>query len=511
MNPQGSNLVADQLTERVEAIQTELEARHKERVDQVEEQLKKRSEAMKNQLTKKLVEGKDQVRQNLTAENEEVLARLKLAHEQEIERLNVRHQDELTELRRNEESKFASFRQASLEEQTAPDDDKRSVVKPEVQAMSTPWEPSEADARELAAKNSTVRSIIMKNIATKVKEAKDALSTQLKDEHERLMSEQLKEQQEKASIGKEQAVMMERQRNILKLSMAENKAKALQPKLEVVRKAALDTPQKPVGEVWEIAKDAKLPTPAASEPQGSSSKSQNVPRTSTFGQPTPLVAANSAILGTSQTNVPPQASTAPFSSQNFSPQRPNPFATSSADQARDIHRPNPFSTNSLDQSRGINTTNQLPSSSQPQIPAFGNQLSIPQPPASQNNLPMKPPQNTGAPHPNMGVASGVRGLQQSGLPIARGGSNRGASNTRGRGQGMGRGFPNQLDTSRGPGQQHGRDSPTSGSLSGGAKQFVPQGNKRPREDGSDGFEGFDGHQSNDSGNGKRIRGGGGGS
>ena len=43
--------------------------------------------------------------------------------------------------------------------------------------------------------------------------------------------------------------------------MAENRTKQANAKLEVVAKAAVDTPDKPVRDVWEIAKDAKPPPP----------------------------------------------------------------------------------------------------------------------------------------------------------------------------------------------------------------------------------------------------------
>lgn len=476
---EGSTSIADQLTQRVEAIRLELDARHKERVDQVEEQLKKRSEAMKNQLTKKLVEGKDQVRHALTAEHEQVLVALKLSHEQEIEKLNARHQDELAELKRNEESRFANFRNISVTENPATNDADKGTANAEIRAAGTPLEPTEAEARELVAKNSTVRSIVMKNIATKVKEAKDNLLAQLKDDHDKQMAERLKEQQDKANISREQAVMMEGKRNILKLSMAENKARALQPKLDIFRKAAQETPQKPVIEVWLIANEAKPSMPAVPQPQTDNTKTQAAPRNTTFGQPTPPGPSASTFQDNTR-STPPPASMPSFPSQGVSPQRPNPFAASNSSQAQNFQRPNLPAPTLISQS-----SNTRPPSVQPTV--------------LQNGLPMKPPHNDGASHFNGNVSVGAaRGLQQSGLPIARGGSIRGPPNPRGRGQGMGRGNPNSLDTNRSQGHQQGRNSPTSGMLSGGAKQFVP-GNKRPREDGQDG-------QFNSEGNGKRARG-----
>ena len=109
-------------------------------------------------------------------------------------------------------------------------------------------------------------------------------------------------------------------------------------------------------------------------------------------------------------------------------------------------------------------------------------------------------------NPSSGPAA-LRSLQQSGIPMARGGGIPRASNNQGRGGfrggrgGGGRGGPlQQVDTAvaQAQGQSQGRGSPTRGGLSATARQFVPQGNKRGRDDGD----------VESAGDGKRIRGGG---
>ena len=449
---------------------------------QLDEQFKKRSEGMKNQLTKKLAEGKEQFRQSLTAEHEQVLSNLKSAHEEELLKLNARHQDELAELRHSEEERFASFKEIWLKEHPSANSSESSSSKAENSNSIKLLEPSEAEARELVAKNPTVRNIVVKNITTKVNQAKEALSAELKSEHEKLLNERLREAQEKANHAKEQAVLMEGKRLGVKSNIAENRARVMQAKFDIVEKAAQETPQKPVVDVWIIAKDAKPPPPISKTPQDTS-KGQTTPRVSIFGQPTPLVPG--------PVNVEPNP-------QVTSPQTMQQVSSLGVLQQQPM--------------QALATSPSQPQGTFASAPVFqhqplvgGNQSSILQPMGPQGSLPLKPPPNTGNQQPNLMMGS--RGFQQSGLPVARGGGARRSSHSRGRGgQGMGRGgIPQLIDTTRSQEQQQqqqqGRASPSSG---GGARQFVPQGNKRARDDIQDGQHG------DDDGNGKRFRGEGGG-
>lgn len=52
---------------------------------------------------------------------------------------------------------------------------------------------------------------------------------------------------------------MESKKSALKINMADNKFRAAMAKIEIVDKAAKETPEKPVAEVWDIAKNAKAP------------------------------------------------------------------------------------------------------------------------------------------------------------------------------------------------------------------------------------------------------------
>ncbi|KAL3419656.1 TPR/MLP1/MLP2-like protein [Phlyctema vagabunda] len=133
---------------------------------------------------------------------------------------------------------------------------------------------SDAQVRELLSTNPTVKSILTANIKKKV----EAEALKLKQEQERLIAEV----QQKADGAKAQAVLMEGKKSALKINMESNKSRGALAKIAVVETAARETPQKPVVEVWEIAKNAK-PAPAT--------PSNPVAPTTTAPMPTPSISA----------------------------------------------------------------------------------------------------------------------------------------------------------------------------------------------------------------------------
>lgn len=557
----GTKSIAEQVKERVEQIRADLESRHNQRVKQAEETYQKRTELMKTQFNKKVPEIKDQLRQNLVAEHEKVLQKVRSDHEQEMEELRVKHQADLDELKRNEDSRSTDLKQEWLAEQSTQNTTGESSVKDETQASQKPLEPTEAEARELIVSNPTIRGILARNITEKVAKAKEIQAVQLKEEHEKALADNLSEAQSKANTAKEQAVMTEEKRNSVKLSMADNRAKVASFRLTLVQKAADETPQKPVIEVWTVVKDAKPPQTAIQQPQ------QKTPQTSTFGQPTPAMqgaqrsapnapgqappmpvstgafmqsapiapmaagqsqqmSATTGILGQTTTAAPtgifgqsaPIAPTGVFGQPI--PMTQNAQTNPSGGQGKPQQalgqgqmlppqsgkqQPTTTSTNSPTQSR-TPPASQIPSnpsaSQSSQGPPNGNQRANAQ---SASDIPMKPQLAQSNQHHNAGSGpAAVRSLQNSGLPIARGGRGGGGPHPRGRGQGggRGRGGHDQINTNQQQGQQ-GRASPTS-QLNGGARQFVP-GNKRPREEGGEGGQGHDGEGEGERG--KRVRGG----
>lgn len=510
----GSKSVAEQVAEHVEAVRVELESRHDERVRQNDEILEKRTNTMKTQLSKKLTDGKAQLRQSLTAEHEQALQAIKTDHEQEMGRLQARHKDEIEELRLSADSKFARLRDEwNKEHQAKQTTNVDTKVKDEGQTPRGQWQPSEDEARALIQSNEIVRSIVKKNIGIHVNKAKEELSTQLNHDHEKAMTERVTEIQNKANTAKEHAVLMEGKKSAVQINMANNKARMLQFKVDIIQKAAQDTPLKPVEEVWLAAKDAKPPPVTlqqAQQPQQDINKAQKAPLTSTFGQPTPIV-ENPAQRGPTNT----QGQSSGISVFG----RPTPAAAAASGRQSPTQQ---GSTNAQGQLSGVVTFGQpTPAVGAPQAVApSGGQSPPERPPQAQlqpsnnprrpqaamvmspqpgSNPPQGPAQGFTNHHPNAGTGPGaLRGLQQSGLPVARGGSMRGNPISRGRGSAVSRGGPQALDTSRSQGQQAGRGSPSSAGLNAGARQFIP-GNKRPRDDGQEGGDG---------GNGKRIRGGG---
>lgn len=493
----GSKSLADQVAQHVEAVRAELEARHNERVKEAEENMEKRTNGMRTQLTNKLKEGKAAIRQSLAAEHEQALQALKTEYEQQMETLKTRHKDELDELKCNEDSRFAKLREAWDKEHQAPQGtDGLSDVKPEGEAARGLWEPSEAEARALLQSNEVVRSIVKKNVTAHIRKETDEQAVKLKEEHGKIMTDF----QTKANTAKEHAVMMEGKKTALQVNMANNKAKISQFKIGIVEKAAQETPEKPVLEVWLVAKDAK-PPPAALPAQQVSSKAQQAPTTTGPQQPTSSVPGQST---TTAQQMPPTATVGqPTSSASDgltpTPQQP-PMQTNQQSRQPSIPtlgRPAPAATPTQAPSQTQQSTPRQSPSQNQLLSNAGNTNQ--RPPSTQEppSQPRKLPQETANHHPNAGTGpAALRGLQQSGLPVARGGSMRGNPNARGRGGG--RGGPQGINTDQV--HQQGRNSPTSGGMNPGAKQFVP-GNKRPRDDEQ---------QGGDAGNGKRIRGGGGG-
>ncbi|KAI9885371.1 MAG: hypothetical protein M1823_002843 [Watsoniomyces obsoletus] len=360
----GSKTVAQQVQEQVDTIRIDLDQRHAERVQKVEETFKQRAERMKTQLTKVLNERKDQIRQNLEAEHRNALERLTAEHRAEMERLQTQHQQELAQLKQEAGSRFEQAKQQWAVEsgaQTAANPDALDMQKPVEQ-----WNVPEPQLRELVRISPVIQGILRSNISTQVKKTKEEL--------ERATEAKVNEVMAKADKEKEQAVTMEAQRQKVKLSMAEGKVRAITAKIEVVQKAATESPQQPVGEVWEVAKVAK-PGPVMA-PTGQA-------------QPSPAPQQQSATGGTTSTPTKAAPQSNVPSQQQQTPQN-NPFAQVSTPQSQ----PTPV---------GF-----VPS--QP----FGSQQGV----QSQQNSPQVPPpqQQSTSFNPFAGAAAAPQ--TQSGLPRA---------------------------------------------------------------------------------------------
>lgn len=475
----GSKSLAEQVAEHVATLRAELEARYEERVQQNDEAFKVKGKNMSTQLSEKLREGKNKFRQELTAEHEQAVQKLKMEQSQEIEKIQAQHKQEMEELKRIEEARIAEVKASPPQgSQSQATQNGPTEVKSESQQDSSAWQPSEQDIRTLIQSNEFLKGILRSNITKQINKSKEELTAQLKGQQEKAIADM----QTRNEAAKEHAIALAGKKSQLQLNMATNKVKVQDFKLGIVSKAAQETPQKAVQEVWTLVKDAKPPpaptagppaTSGGGQPQQAATKVAT-PTASTFGQPTPAVQ-------------PPSANAAPHQ---------QPVSTSTAT----FGKPTPANT-------GAQNQNQNPSTQSGQVPnpAIQPPQTIPsapqqsgQPSTSSNTT---TPSGQSAPtqthHPGSGP--GVPRGAASGIP--RGGSlrgnatARGGPNARGRGSGIARGAPQSLDTNRAAQAANQSKASPSSALSAGAKQFVP-GNKRPSDDPQ-------------GGDGKRVRGGGG--
>ncbi|CAL5874359.1 uncharacterized protein PFLUO_LOCUS8655 [Penicillium psychrofluorescens] len=408
------------------------------------------------------------------------LAEIRAAHRAEIEKLSAG----------GEQPAASDTAAVSDQQASAPATPSKTVELPEL---------TDAQARELVHKNKTIQTIVRNNIKAQIhqqrekeKQEAQAQGSSAGGNGEATAELEKKFNEEKDALKKtheeelgekiKSAVELSDKKSLARISMLDTRFRTSQAKLDVVQKAATETPQKPVVEVWEVAKTAK-PAPAAAQ--------------------TPKPAASPAPAATPQ---PPAApSPAPATEQTVkTPDAAEP-AANGGEQPEDGEAVAP-----------VNPFGQLQQNQQ------GNQ----QP----TSLPSKPP---------AGTAPGMLRALQSGLPVARGGrggrgggqqnpsghqqqqvdqqqqqqgqaqtqqSQRGSGLPRGRGgRGQGRGG-NQNASAAQNQQNQGQSSPTAarggGALNVQARQFIPQGNKRTREEGPDAT-------AESASGGKRMRGGGG--
>ncbi|KAI1758455.1 hypothetical protein F4782DRAFT_27025 [Xylaria castorea] len=237
------------LEEQIAASETraaEWETKAKELEQNQDNIVKHRSDKMKEALNKRLSEFKasmDSERAQLQQDKERLEADLKLRMEQE--------------------RKIWETEQATGQSETkVPSTPQQPKPEAPVAAPNTPIADlsnlGDQEIRELVSKNATVRSIVQNNIKSKLAvEAK-----KMKEEHEASIKA---EWEQKLVQAKESATQLVTSKMNLKLNMTENRARMANAKIEVVQTAARDTPQRPVGEVWQIAKDAK-PPPVPKQP-----------------------------------------------------------------------------------------------------------------------------------------------------------------------------------------------------------------------------------------------------
>lgn len=257
--------------ERVAEIRTNYEQRARE----AEDTYQRRADNMKKQLSTKLAEGKDNLRHQLNAEHAEAIERLKLEYNAEAERLRQEHQAEIERLKQEHQVEVErifkerpTYTQGRATQTQATEGSTRTIdpaptaaepptpVKTEVASVPSFTDLTDSQAKELVDKNATIKAIVRNNITKRVA----IESAKIKEEQEAITLSRLEEAKKALEKQKEQAVIMEGKRFNVKLSMAEGKARNAIAKLEVIEKAAGETPERTVAEVWAIAKNAKVPS-----------------------------------------------------------------------------------------------------------------------------------------------------------------------------------------------------------------------------------------------------------
>jgi nucleoprotein TPR len=284
----GSKSVAELVQEQVEQISTRLTAEHNQRISDEETKYQKRADSMKTQLSKKLADGKQAIRDQEKVEHDKAVEQLKSEHTAELERLRSEHQEEIKRLKA-QGSAIVSAAPAEANGITS----ETNGIKP------AEWAPSPEQIKELLQSNPHVKRIIQGNIEKKTQQQKESWTAQIKQEEEQSWTVKLEETKKAADEAKIKAVELEGSKMKVKLNMLTNKANTAAAQVNYVKKAAEETPQRPVVEVWEQAKSQRAAPAPTSAP------------TAATPSTTPSVPVPAALQRLPQNNAPPTPSPAP--------------------------------------------------------------------------------------------------------------------------------------------------------------------------------------------------------
>jgi nucleoprotein TPR len=261
----------------IATLQAELDARHDARMKDLEERMSLRSKQMRDQLNTKLIEGRKAFKDEVQKE-----------HEAAVAALEAKYQAELAAIR---DPTVIPSSQAEEVKPQAP---------PATPTVSSPGgalpELSDAQVRQLIASNTTVKAIITNNLKNRIEKEREVLTTKFSAEREAAVQAKLAEAEagyqvkteelkKVADAQREQEVSLASKRLDVKINMAQSQARNLKAKFDVVEKAAKETPQKPVIEVYEVANAAKAPPPAKVEPPKAVGNSA-IPQPASLSQPT---------------------------------------------------------------------------------------------------------------------------------------------------------------------------------------------------------------------------------
>lgn len=275
--------VSEQVAEQVKKLEEEFRAQHERSKEDLENSFKQRIEDMKKKLNDKFKEIKEKVREegrnDAIAQHSEEMENLRQEHEAAIRRLNEEHGLEIERLTR-EGQVAVEKAQAREQSDAAPAQEQTQAAESTPNTKVEAFDASqlnftEEQARALAKENTVIRKIIVGNIGAKTQPLQAQIE-ELKGENEKMKEETTKIQEEsektlqekieEAKKDKEKAIAafmeLETKKQAVRLGMLQNQVRNNQAKIDVVKEAATETPQKPVVEVWEIVKITKAPPPA---------------------------------------------------------------------------------------------------------------------------------------------------------------------------------------------------------------------------------------------------------
>jgi nucleoprotein TPR len=257
----GETTGAEQVKQELAKLRSELEQQHELAKKQVEEERDRRIENMKGQLNKKLKEDREKiresVRQELVEEHSTELQKLRDEYEATITKLKEEHQAELERLAREGGAAVQKAEGASGTTSTEQE-----------------W-PTEQQILESIKSNQRVRGIFNNNLTKRVNAeteklqktiaAKDEEISQLKEAQTTATGDEEKDELQKkldaAEEDKKEAVRNAVEQESKKAKVQVSMLGIAQAKVGVVRKAAQETPDKPVKEVWDVADKARPAPP----------------------------------------------------------------------------------------------------------------------------------------------------------------------------------------------------------------------------------------------------------
>lgn len=447
-----------------------------------EQSFETEKESLKARLNKRLAEVKKEAEADKQAALNDLRNSLAATHQEELETLRSQSVPVSEQVQKNADTSMTS--QPGTE---AVSMDAQAMVEQLAKTMTAD------QAKYLIKENETLRRILQTNVKNKIEQLREQEPQAQSEDLEKKLTalrEAIAQEKDEEFIGERAKIIQEQQEvfeadkqkllermreehqqdvdakvrsarenvekaHALKQKISKSNQDKAQAQLGVIRKAATETPDKPVSEVWEVAKIAKpatdAPKPAAASTTAPAAAVAPAPAAATTS--TPAVASGPANATSSTPKVEGEA--VPESNGTQSPAAAENGTAEEGEAEAEPSQAAPTTTTASAPSQGTRQTG------------------IPQP-ASQ--LPR-------GGYRGRGNAPGGRG----GIPRPGSAMNQN-TNTGGRGRGgQGRGGANAAGPNQGGGQ---------GNLNPGAAAFTPQG-KRGREDGDDG------------GNlGKRIRGGG---